>query len=519
MSPSSPRSTVCALLIGLTAATASITAPAQEAGDQVIRATRSTTFSVPIYKSRIVDLPEPVKRVSIGNPDIADVLLLGDDGLYVLGKDLGATNVMLWDREDRLVSALNITVTHDLDSLKKQLATVLPGESVELWSSQRNIVLSGQVSSATKMDAAIQVARGYLEQMATAKDKIMFKQQSGGGGGEQPDKKSGDIINLMTVGGAHQVMLQVKIAEVNREAVRNLNAQFNALQNTGKWVTGGVNGGASFPDALFQPGNLRVPIFGLPPGSGNPIGPVLDEFAPDLPTINSTGLFASFLSSDFVANVVLDAYQNRGLAKILAEPTLTTLSGQDAQFLSGGSFPIPVSQDNGTIGIEFKDFGVKLSFIPLILDRGRINLKLNVSVSELANTNSVALTPIGTSAVFTIPSLTERRAASTVELSDGQTIGIAGLMNENMRSAINKFPGLGDIPILGYLFRSQSYQKGETELVIMVTPRLAKPINPAQIKLPTDAVGDPSNAAFFLGGKIEGEPKAKPAPPATPPSK
>jgi len=505
---------VCALLIGLAVTTAAVQAQAQENADQVIRATRSTTFSVPIYKSRIVDLPGPVKRVSIGNPDIADVLLLGDDGLYVLGKDLGATNVMLWDREDRLVAALNITVTHDLDSLKKQISTVLPGESVELWSAQRNIVMSGKVSSAAKMDAALQVARGYLEQMATAKEKIMFKQQSSGGGGDQPDKKSGEVINLMTVGGAHQVMLQVRIAEVNREAIRNLNAQFSALQNTGKWVTGGVNGGATFPDALFQPGDVRVPIFG--DGSnvnGNPVGPVFDEFAPTMPQINSTGLFGSFLSSDFLANVVLDAYQTRGLAKILAEPTLTTLSGQDAQFLSGGSFPIPVSQDNGTIGIEFKDFGVKLSFMPMIIDPKRINLKLNVSVSELANTNSVSLRPIGTTAVFTIPSLTERRAASTVELSDGQTIGIAGLMNENMRSAINKFPGLGDIPILGYLFRSQSYQKGETELVILVTPRLAKPIAPSEIKLPTDAVTDPTSAQFFLGGKIEG------SKPASPPSR
>lgn len=488
-------------------------APAQEGTDQIIRATRSTTFSVPIFKSRIVDLPGPVKRVSIGNPDIADVLLLGDDALYVLGKDLGATNVMLWDREDRLVSALNITVTHDLDNLKKQLSTVLPGETVEVWSAQRNVVVSGQVSSVAKMDAALQLAKGYLEQMATSKDKIMFKQQTGST--ENADKKAGDVINLMTIGGTHQVMLQVRIAEVNREAIRNLNAQMNAIALGKKWTGGGVNGGATFPDVVLEDGGARIPIFDNP--ANNPLGPVYDEFAPDLPSISSTGLFASFLSSDFLANVVLDAYQTRGLAKILAEPTLTTLSGQDAQFLSGGSFPIPVSQDNGTIGIEFKDFGVKLSFIPLILDKSRINLKLNVSVSELANSNSVSLTPIGTSAVFTIPSLTERRAASTVELSDGQTIGIAGLMNENMRSAINKFPGLGDIPILGYLFRSQSYQKGETELVILVTPRLAKPIKPADIKLPTDAIGDPSASEFFLGGKIEGTPKA--APPASSGSK
>jgi pilus assembly protein CpaC len=502
---------VCALLLGLIAVTA--TAPiqaqtTQEASDQIIRATRSTTFSVPIFKSRVVDLPEPVKRVSIGNPDIADVLLLGEDGLYVLGKDLGATNVMLWDRNDRLVSALNITVTHDLDSLKKHIATVLPSETVEVWSAQRNIVLAGQVSSVAKMDAALQVAKGYLEQAATAKEKIMFKEQQSGG---KDEKKAGDVINLMTVGGAHQVMLQVKIAEVNREAVRNLNAQMNVLNNTGKWVAGGVNGGATFPDAIFAPGNTRIPIFGNGTNAqGNPIGPVFDEFMPNMPTINSTGLFGSFLGSEMIANVILDAYQNRGLAKILAEPTLTTLSGQDAQFLSGGSFPIPVSQENGRIGIEFKDFGVKLSFQPLILDRARINLKLNVSVSELADTSALSLEPIGTSAVFTIPSLTERRAASTVELSDGQTIGIAGLINENMRSAVNKFPGLGDIPILGHLFRSQSFQKGQTELVILVTPKLAKPIKPGDIKLPTDAVTDPSNAEFFLGGKIEGRQPATP---------
>lgn len=504
MHQTSPTSIVCALLLGLTASTVAAQGTTQETTDQIIRATRSTTFSVPIFKSRVVDLPEPVRRVSIGNPDIADVLLLGNDGLYVLGKDLGATNVMLWDRDDRLVSALNITVTHDLDSLKKHISTVLPSENIELWSAQRNIVLAGQVSSTAKMDAALQVAKGYLEQAATAKEKIMFKeQQSGGGNGE---KKAGEVINLMTVGGAHQVMLQVKIAEVNREAVRNLNAQMNVLNNhNGKWVTGGVNGGATFPDAIFDPGDVRIPIFGNGTNAeGNPIGPVFDEFMPNTPAISSTGLFGSFLGSELVANVILDAYQNRGLAKILAEPTLTTLSGQDAQFLSGGSFPIPVSQENGRIGIEFKDFGVKLSFIPMILDRTRINLKLNVSVSELANTNSLALEPIGTSAVFTIPSLTERRAASTVELSDGQTIGIAGLINENMRSAVNKFPGLGDIPILGHLFRSQSFQKGQTELVILVTPKLAKPIKPGDIKLPTDAVTDPSNAEFFLGGKIEG---------------
>jgi pilus assembly protein CpaC len=509
----------CALLLGIAGVGGQEAALAQETSDQIVRAGRNTSFSVPIYKSRVVDVPAPVRRVSIGNPDIADVLVLGSDSLYVLGKDLGATNVLLWDREDQLVSALAVTVTHDLDSLQREIAAVLPSEKINLASAQRNIVLSGQVASVLKMDAALQVANGYLEQVATAKEKIMFEEKGSGAGSE---KKSGQVINLMTVGGVQQVMLQVRVAEVSRDAARNLNAQMNVISNSGKWVAGGVNGGATFPDALFQPGNVRIPIFGDGTNAGgNPIGPVFDEFAPNLPVISNTGLFGSFLSNEFLANVVLDVFQNRGLAKVLAEPTLTTLTGQEAQFLSGGSFPIPVSQENGQIGIEFKDFGVKLIFNPLVLDSGRINLKLNISVSELANTNAIALAPIGTTAVFAIPSLTERRAMSTVELSDGQTIGIAGLVNENMRTAVEKFPGLGDIPILGHLFRSQRFQKGETELVILVTPKLAKPIRPEDIKLPTDAIREPSSSEFFLEGRIEGREKAgasSAAPAATPPA-
>ena len=297
-------------------------------------------------------------------------------------------------------------------------------------------------------------------------------------------------------------MLQVKVAEVNRDAIRDMNAQMNILKNSSKWVVGGVNGGATFPDAVFVEGGSRLPIYS---GGMQPLGPVFDEFAPTTPSISSTGLFASYLGNGLVANVVLDAYQQKGLAKILAEPTLTTLSGQDAQFLSGGSFPIPVSTGiNGAVGVEFRDYGVKLQFQPLILENDLINLKLNISVSELGDSAALKVAA-GSTAVFSIPSLTERRAMSTVELQDGQTIAIAGLMNENMRTAINKFPWLGDIPILGALFRSQGFQKGQTELLIMVTATLAKPVNPKDLKLPTDAVVEPSDMEFFVGGKIEGK--------------
>jgi len=495
--------------------------------EEVVHAGRNTSIAVPVYKSRLVELPTPAKRVSIGNPDIADVLILKSSELYILGKDLGATNVLLWDQDDHLVSSIAVSVTHDITALKAQLAQVLPGEKIEVTSAHRNIVLSGQVTSAVKMDAALQIAKGYLEQTATAKDKIMFQQQQGSGGsGTEDSTRMGQVLNLLSVSGAQQVMLQVRVAEVRRDTLKTLDAQFNGILNKGRWSAGGVNGGATFPPAVWYPAGHPAPLLGRPPGvdpssgspipsaGGNPAGPLQSLFSPTVPSIGNAGIFASLLTNSYIANLVLDAAAQRGLAKILAEPNVTTLTGQEAQFLSGGSFPIPVPEQNGAIGVEFKDFGVKLLFQPLILDTGRINLKLNISVSELVSTNSLVLTPITSNTVFAVPAISERRAVSTVELADGQSIGIAGLMNESMRNAINKFPGLGDIPILGALFRSQNFQKGETELVILVTPHLAKPLSPADMHLPTDNIVDPSNVDFFILGRSEGKPPVQPAAPA-----
>jgi len=488
------------------------TVRAQEASSQIVHADRYSSLTVPIYKSRVVTVSAAPKRVSIGNPDIADVLILGSDELYILGKDLGATNVLLWDQGGKMISSLSVYVTHDVEGLRQTLASVLPGEKIQISSAQRDLVLSGQVTSALKMDAALQIAHAYLQQAATAKEKIMFKEETAMGGGNDSDKKAGQVINLMTVGGAQEVMLQVKVAEVQRSAMKSLNAQFNAIHNNGNFAVGGVNGGATFPPAIYRPSpwNQNIPTLGsfyppVPvPSQGNPIGPNLSLFQPNVPSIASQGLFGGFLGKELAAQLVLDAALNQGLARILAEPTVTTLNGQEAQFLSGGSFPIPVPEQNGTIGITYKDFGVKLIFQPLILESGRINLKLNISVSQLVATNSLVVTPITSSSVFAVPALSERRALSTVELSDGQTIGIAGLMNENMNNAVTKFPGLGDIPILGQLFRSQSFQKGQTELVIFVTPTLAKPIRPEEAHLPTDGQVDPSNVDFYLRGRMEG---------------
>jgi pilus assembly protein CpaC len=455
---------------------------------------RGDALVVPLYKSRVVSIDGPAARVSVGNPDIADILILRASQLYVLGKDLGTTNVFLWDREDYLIGTVEVEVTHDLQSLKKKLHDLMPGEEIEVHSAQRNIILSGNVSNAANMEAALRIARGYFAQFS-AVDSTEFESGEAGGGQET----LGEVINLMNVGGVQQVMLEVKVAEISRTELRSLDVRFNAIfQGNGDWNFGGVNGGARFPDAIFD--DERIPVFTNPA----PFGPAVDEFAPNDLLIEDKGMFVSMLSTNALFNIAFDAAKEKGLAKILAEPTLTTQTGQEAEFLSGGEFPVPVPRGDDGVTIEFKEFGVGVRFLPVVLDSGRINLKLNISVSELVSGNTVGISVDGVSSTFLIPSLTKRSAISTVELGDGQTIGIAGLINENLREVVTKFPGLGSIPGIGALFRSQEFIKGETELLILVTPHLAKPIGRDEIQLPTDGFVEPSDAEWFGLGRLEG---------------
>jgi pilus assembly protein CpaC len=500
----------------------------------------SIDLAVPLYQSRVVTVITPANRVSVANPDVADIVVISPTELYVLGKDLGTTNVLLWDRSSHLIGAINVEVQHDLDSLKRKFAELLPGQSIEVRASQRSIVLSGRVSDAEAMNAATRIAATYLAQIQTAKKTEEFQQTNQS---RREDKSVGEVINLLQVSGAQQVMLEVKVAEINRTEVKRLDAQFNSIaRGLGNFNIGGVNGGATFPPPLFLPNNAKLPVFTpytgvatpygtyapsvipgaspipLPLNSGlsqQPWGPAITEFLPTTQTIQNQGLFASFLSKNFLFNLALDAAKEQGLARILAEPTLTTLSGQEATFLSGGEFPIPVPQGLNSVTIVFKQFGVTVKFLPVVLNSGHINLTLNVSVSELETGNTVNLSLPGTAANFVIPSLSERSATGVVELSDGQTIGLAGMLHETTRSLVTKFPGLGSIPVLGALFSSQNYQKGETELVILVTPRLARPLPAGKIRMPTDAYVEPTDIDFFLRGRLEHQgPKTPAAPPS-----
>jgi pilus assembly protein CpaC len=460
-------------------------AHAADAGDTLSVFENRDHLEVALNQSRVIMLKTAATRVSVANPEIVDIVVLDPRQVYVVGKQLGTTNLVLWDDNDRVRGMLRLEVTHDLDLLKTKLHQLLPGERVQVRSSQGSIVVSGQVSSPSNAEAAVRLAES-------------FAQASGGA-----DKPT--VLNMLQVGGSQQVMLEVKVAEISRTLTKRLDVNFTSFYDGGSIQIGTVGSGTRFPDAIFKDpfvGDIRLPQFSSP----GVWGPAIPEIAPGRPVIQDRGLFINSLNGNFLFNLIIDAAKDEGLAKILAEPNLTTLSGQQARFLAGGEFPIPVPQDFGNITIEYKEFGVGVEFIPVVLDSGVISMTLNVIVSELTSQNSLAL-PVGvTGNTFVIPALTKRSANSTVEVQTGQTIAIAGLINETLRENVDKFPGLGDVPVLGMLFRSQEFVKGQTELVIFVTPRLARSFDPTQVKLPTDSFVEPSDLEFYLMGRLKARP-------------
>lgn len=413
------------------------------------------TLEVPVNKSQIVNADRPIAKAMIGNDDVADILPLTDRSIYVLGKKMGTTSLTLYDARGRVIAIMDVAVGPDVELLNSQLRDLLPGQSVEARISNDSIVLTGTVSSAGAADRAARLAKAYA--------------------GEK-------VINLISIGSSQQVMLEVRFAEVDRSSGKEFG--ISAFGNSAGGSFSGVVGRGS----NMTPNNAGIGILTLDSLTGqNGI------FRQDI-TLGSLSLQG-----------ILNAMETKGLARTLAQPTLIALSGERASFLAGGEFPIPVAQSGGgggaggnngqAITVEFKTFGVSLAFTPTVLSDNTINLIVEPEVSEIDPTASLTLNGI------TIPGLRTRRVNTTLELRDGESFAIAGLLQQDTKVQISQMPLLGSLPIIGTLFRSTRYQKGETELLIVVTPRLVAPIKPSQVRLPTDRVRDPNDVETFLLGQ------------------
>ncbi len=414
----------------------------------------ATRFQLIIGKSTIIKSPVPVKRVSIGNPEIADFVLLSPRDIYATGKAAGATNLTLWSNGS--VSAVyELEVIYDVSLLKQQLHNTLPEEqNLHVTATNNSITLSGRVSNSSNLSKALALAGAFAP--------------------------AGKVNNLVEVGGVHQVMLEVRVAEIARSTTKRLGINFNAVNGNEFGVS--MLGGLS---QIVKPLDANIPT----------VGAAVPSFLVS-PSVNA--LFR-FNSGSTTWTGIVDALREDGLAKILAEPTLIALSGKQASFLAGGEFPVPVPQGLGTVAIEYKKFGVGLNFTPTVLGDDRINIQVTPEVSELDFSTAVQFSG------FVIPGLTTRTATTTVELRDGQSFAIAGLLRDTIVGDVQKFPLLGSIPILGALFRSESFQKNESELIIVVTTKLAKPLDMARQSLPTDFYTAPSDYEFYLEGLLEGK--------------
>lgn len=403
-------------------------------------------------KSIIIRCEKPVKRVSIASPEIADFLMLSPRQIYLTGKAAGTTNLTLWNNGD-IAAIYDLETTYDVSSLKEQLHAMLPEESeIRVVASKNSITLAGKVSSSSNLSQTLALARAYAPE--------------------------GRINNLLEVGGIHQVMLEVRIAEISRSTTKRLGVNWTYINGDEFGV--GLLGGLT---ELVNPQDANI-------ASGGPFG---------LKVNSAVNALFRFNSGNVTWTAFIDALQEDGLAKVLAEPNLVAMSGQSATFLAGGEYPVPIPQGLGTVAIEYKPFGVGLTFTPVVRDNNHISMKVEPDVSELDFSTAIQFSG------FVVPGLTTRRASTTIELAEGQSFAIAGLLRENVRDAIQKYPFLGDIPVLGVLFSSKGFQKNETELLIVVTPRLVKPLDMKKQTLPTDSYIEPNDLEFYFLTGLEGK--------------
>jgi pilus assembly protein CpaC len=424
-------------------------ASAQDRVIQISGTNRTAMVTVIVGKSQDVRTGSSFVDVMVGDPDVADVNPLTDHTLSILGKKIGTTRVSVYAEGKKLIGIFDVEVSYDITRLTNELKRRFPRSHLQASSVNGRIMLSGEVVDATTLDQAVTIARQF----------------------------GPDIINSVSVMAPQQVMLEVRFIEISRTAGRELGVQWNTFGNPN-----------------INVGNA-VPAAGLPitSAAGVAAAGVISGAAP------YGFLIANLAKGGISANVALNALEQKGIARSLAEPNLVALSGDTASFLAGGEYPIPVAGSFGQVTVDYKKYGVGLAFTPTVLERGLINLKIEPEVSQIDPTHTVAVAN-----GISVPALIVRRASTTIELRDGQSFMLGGLLQTNNQNQIDQLPWLGSMPVLGTLFSSKSYQQNQTDLAIIVTPHLVRPTRPGDVvKTPADDSLPPNDPDFFLLGKAE----------------
>lgn len=473
--------------IALTAALTLALAPARLMAATSVIAPTGVLLDVDVGKGVILRLDRPAGNVFVADPTIADVQIKSPTVIYLLGKAAGTTTLFALDKQDQVLLNSPVEVHSDNLGLQRALQQLIPGTDVRARSVNDSIVLEGTVKSAAEGDDIRKIAARYV-----------------------PNDKQ--LVNEMQLAAPNQINLHVRIAEVSRNVVKQFGIDWFNAANTGVAAFGLVTGGTAIAAASTNLTKIAPTLPGSTTTFFNTQGSaLLGSGAP-------SNIYGGVKVGSKSINALVTALEDEGLITMLAEPNLTAVSGQKASFLAGGEFPVPVPQ-SGTGGgavvtIDYKQFGVSLSFIATVLGGNRISLHVEPEVSQIDTTTAIQVAGVN------VPGVSTRRAETTVELASGQTFAIGGLMSNNVTQQMNKFPWLGDIPILGQLFRSEAFQRNESELVILVTPYIVRPVS-EQMAMPTDGLMAPTDSDMILHNMMSGASKTPPAqfpsaPPANP---
>jgi pilus assembly protein CpaC len=415
----------------------------------------SKQIAVGLDKTVVVELPREVSNVHVSSPKKLDAVVQSANRVYLIGMAVGQASAFFSDREGRQFLTLEVSIERDFTPIVDMLERLIPGSRIKLEGVSDNVVITGRVKSAADAARASEVV-------------ARFVQQEPGGN---------KVINMLAVDAREQVLLKVTVAEMERNTVKQLGVDLQSIGNFGTAIIDpfsatGATVGERAAAVLTQNGFS------------------VNNAAP------ASSIQAQWTNSNGAILGTVRALERNGLMRTLAEPNLTAISGETANFLAGGEFPIPVAQDEGDITIEFKPFGVSLAFTPLVLSEGRISMKISTEVSELSNDGAIRLTSI------TVPALKVRRANTTIELPSGGSLVMAGLISDETRQAMEGLPGLKNLPVLGTLFRSRDFLKKETELVVIVTPYVVNPAARSQLARPDDGFAAPNDLHSTLIGNL-----------------